>query len=295
MTARPALLLFGAFALLAIYETAHAIYAPRAVATDGDWESAAAAVRAAYRPGDLIVFAPEWADQVGRQHLGDLVTPEMAGRADDDRYGRVWEVSIRGAGDCGRILQESQHGRVRVRLCEKAPAVAVAYDFTAHLAEARVTQVPADGRRSGVEQPALAGLPDTDETACLTDAGGFRCATTRVERRTLEIDYRPRRGVLAPVDGGLVTRIEFPSATLGAELVGYTGIHDYYSRKNSDGPVDFTVFVDGQPVATVHHRNEDGWRRFAVATKPGTHAVRFEVRAPSAAWRTFGFHAEARK
>ena len=50
-----------------------------------------------YRPGDLIVFAPDWIDPVGRLHLGDLIPIDMAARMDAARYGRIWELSIRGA------------------------------------------------------------------------------------------------------------------------------------------------------------------------------------------------------
>ncbi len=274
----------AAFVLLALVETVSALTAPGRVAADGDWEAAAGEVRAGFRPGDLILFAPDWADQVGRQHLGDLVTAEMAGRGDDDRYARVWEVSIRGARSpetSGRILSQSRHGKVEVTLYEKAPPVEIAYDFTDHLGDARVTQVPADGRG--------------DERPCYRDGGAFRCASTRVEKRTLEVDYRPRRGILAPVDGALTTRIEFENVTLGKELVGYTALHDYYSRKSADGPVDFAAFLDGKQLLAVHHLNSDGWRQFTFPTAPGTHNVRFEIHAPNAAWRTFGFHAEARK
>jgi hypothetical protein len=280
---------FGAFALLALVETANALLAPGRVAPDADWAAAAADVRAGYQKGDLIVFAPAWADPIGRQHLGDLVTVEMAGRADADRYGRVWEVSIRGARAAetkGLTAQgDASHGKVRVRLYPKAPPVAVTYDFTARLAdEARLTQAPRDGRG--------------DETPCYKDAGGFRCAATRVEPPTLEVDSAPRRGILAPADGGLVTKIEFPEAKLGATLVGYTGLSDYYSRKSADGPVDFAVFVDGVRALAITHRQYEGWRRFEVDTRNwagGTHLVRFEVSSPLPAWRTFGFHVEARK
>ena len=65
--------------------------------TAADWDAAAAEVRAGFQPGDLIVFAPAWSDAVGRLHLGDLIPPEMAARADESGYRRVWEVSIRGA------------------------------------------------------------------------------------------------------------------------------------------------------------------------------------------------------
>jgi hypothetical protein len=276
----------AAFVLLALVETVNALVGPGRVASDGEWEAAASEVRAGFRPGDLILFAPDWADQVGRQHLGDLVTAQMAGRGDDDRYARVWEVSIRGARSTetsGRILSHNRHGKVEVTLYEKEPPVEICFDFTEHLAEARVTQVPSDGRG--------------DERPCYRDGGAFKCTSTRIEKRTLEVDYRPRRGILAPVDGGMTTRIEFENVPLGKELVGYTAMHDYYSRKSADGPVDFAMFVDGKQAVSVHHLNHDGWRRFdfPIANQPGTHNVRFEIHAPNAAWRTFGFHAEVRK
>lgn len=61
------------------------------------WARAEDAVRAGFQPGDLVVFAPRWIDPVGRLHLGDLLPVDVAARMDADRFGRIWEVSIRGA------------------------------------------------------------------------------------------------------------------------------------------------------------------------------------------------------
>ena len=279
------LLLFSLFALLALYETANALLGPRRVASDRDWESAARAVRQGYRPGDLIVFAPPWVDQVGRQHLGDLVTPEMAGRADADHYGRVWEVAVRGARAVeanGKQVAAGEHGRVAVRLIEKPALPPPSFDFTARLEEARVTQLPRDGRG--------------DETPCYRDGAAFRCASTMVERRTLEVDYRPRRGILVPVDGALATRLEWPAASLGRSLVLYLGLHDYFARKNADGPVDVALLVDGQLRHQQRFEQRAGWLRHEIDTAAlaGPHAVRLEVSAPAAAWRNLGLHLEAR-
>lgn len=258
----PPLALLLTVALLALIETAQALLGPGREASEADWKAAAAEVRAGFHPGDLIVFAPYWADQTGRMHLGDLVTVEMAGRADADRYGRIWEVAIRGArAPETRDLvpvRRGQHGRVTVALYQK-PAVQIAYDFTTAFSQARVSP------------------------------------GTRAEPRTLEIDYQPRRGLLTPVERGRTTTIEYPDVPLGRTLVGYTGLHDYYSRKRADGPVDFKVFIDGEEKLAVRHGNDDGWRRFSVETKPGLHTVRFEVSAKDPAFRTFGFHAEARR
>ncbi|HXU62406.1 MAG TPA: hypothetical protein VN962_11925, partial [Polyangia bacterium] len=80
----------GAVALLAVVETLAALIAPSRAPTEGDWNAAAAAVRGGFRPGDLIVAAPAWADPILRVHLGDLIPPEVAARMDDQRFARVW-------------------------------------------------------------------------------------------------------------------------------------------------------------------------------------------------------------
>lgn len=279
MRRRATLVLALAFALLALYETVAALTASRRVASVADWAAAAAEVRAGFRDGDLITFAPYWADQTGRAHLGDLMPLEMVGRADDTHYGRAWVVSIRGAraeAEAGQLVSSSQHGRVRVQLWDRGRAEPMGFDFRAHLAEARVTQAGADG----AERP------------CYQDAGGFRCAGSRVERRTLEVDYRPRLGILAPVDAGLTTRIEFSNVP-GRALHGFTAIHDYYSRKSGDGTVDFRAFIDGREVLTAATANASGWLPFRAPPVDGqAHAVRFEISSRAPPWRTFGFHAE---
>jgi hypothetical protein len=102
------------------------------VPRDDAWDAAAAVVRAQYKPGDLIVFAPDWVDPVGRLHLGDLIPIETAGRMDDARFGRIWELSIRGAhapdvAHAHEVASET-HGGVTVARYEQSPAI-VLTDF----------------------------------------------------------------------------------------------------------------------------------------------------------------------
>jgi hypothetical protein len=261
VTRRAAAIFAAVVALLALVETGVALTARGRVATDADWEAAAAEVRAGFGEGDVIAFAPAWVDQIGRAHLGDLVTVEMAGRSDDDRYARIWEVSIRGehAPDTkgARLVRETKHGRVRVALYEKA-ATPVVYDFTQHAQEL---------------------------------IGG------RFQVRTMELDYRPRRGILVQPSTQPATW-EWREVPLGASLVVYAGLHDYYARKSADGLVDFRVAIDGVEKLHTQIANADGWRRFDLDTRAlaGTrHTVTFTTSAPNPAWRNLGFHAEARQ
>lgn len=275
------------FAVVALVETVNALLAPLRVPPSRDWDAAAADVRAGLAPGDLIVFAPRWVDEIGRAHLGDVIPVEMAAHADADRYARVWEVSIRGAhapeSNGARLVEDKHYGKVRVALYEK-PAVAIAYDFTSHAGEARVTQT----------------LGASGETPCFRDGGAvaFRCASTLVEPRTLEMNFLPRRGLLVPVDGARVTHLEWTEVPLGRSLVVYTGIHDYISRKRGDGRVELRLFVDGREQLHATTGNDDAWRKYELdtAAAAGTrHTVRVDISAAAPEWRTFGFHAEARQ
>ncbi len=132
-------------ALAAIAEIgAEAIVRAR-VPEGGDWRAAARFVRERQRDGDGIVFAPRWADPIGRLHFGDLVPVEEAARPDRSRQARIWEVSIRGATHSeaarpGRATEERRFGRVRVRLIERR-AARVLYDVTAGAAGAKVAEV----------------------------------------------------------------------------------------------------------------------------------------------------------
>jgi len=133
---------------------------------------------------------------------------------------------------------------------------------------------------------------------CFGDVvNGWRCGGQRVERRTLEIDYQPRRGLLVPADNRPTT-LGWNEVPLGGTLVVYAGLHDYYARKSASGLVDFSVDVDGVEKLRARIGNDDGWRRFDVDTRAlaGTrHAVTFHVSAARPAWRNLGFHAEARR
>jgi hypothetical protein len=115
--------------LVSLWEVVATRLDATSVPGDDAWERAAQIVRSQHQAGDLIVFAPEWADPVGRLHLGDLIPIEMAGRMDAARYGRIWELSIRGArapetaGLPAAFAQDV--GGVIVRRFERTPAVVV--------------------------------------------------------------------------------------------------------------------------------------------------------------------------
>jgi hypothetical protein len=217
-------------------------------------------VRAGFRPGDLIVFAPDWIDPVGRYQLGDLIPIEAAARMDAARYGRIWEVAIRGARSpdtAGLVPAAAEdHDGVTVRRYERAPAIVLG-DVVERLAT----------------------------------------ATTNGPRPTLElteVGFAPHRCLQIIPAPGTAARIVFPQLPLGRELVGHVGIADVFTRRDVRSPGLFDVEIAGVVVASVTAGVDDGWVRFAAATAPGPTDVVFIARATDPG-RRICFAAEARQ
>jgi len=245
----------GILAALAAWEIVATRCDATSVPGDDAWDAAAAVVRAQYRPGDLIVFAPDWVDPVGRLHLGDLIPVETAARMDDARFARIWELSIRGAHRVpGAPVAEEVHGGVTVRRFEQTP-VTVLTDFT---------------------------------TAPHTAEGGA------AQRVLAEVGFAPHEcvQVIPPTKGAV--RVVFHGVPVGSSLVGYVGLADVFTRRDIRAPGALDVEVNGARVASVSPGVDDGWVRFAAPTQPGTADVAFVVHA-SAPDRHVCFAAEARQ
>ncbi len=232
-----------------------------------EWEQASEALRSEHRSGDLIVFAPEWIDPVGRLHLGDLIPVAMAARMDAARYGRIWELSIRGArAPETRGLEPTftrHFGHLTMRFFEREPAL-VLTDFVAQFALARTRGAAAISLEEVGFEP-------------------HRCILARPQPPT------PRRSEPPPVT------VTFPRARLGGVLVGYVGLADVFTRRDDREPARLEVLVDGEVVAERKVGVDDGWVRFDAKTAPSESAT-VEFRATAyGRKRLVCFAAEARK
>jgi hypothetical protein len=275
----------AAILLLALTEAGAALIAPLRAPTDADWSSAAAAVRGGFRPGDLIVAAPAWSDQVMRLHLGDLVPIKMAARLDDARYGRVWEISQRGARADearGTVGASSRHGALTVRRWDRQPA-SVTFDFFDQWARARVARA-----ETGREIP------------CERLADHFQCPDLGfnfVKPQLMEIGTTLRNALYVQPVGGATVVVEYPQVPLGRELVVGGGLHHVWLRKYGDGTVKLRVLIDGKELGRTEASNRSGWRidHFDTGARVGQPAtVRFEITSDKPFSRHFGFTAEAR-
>ena len=247
--------------VVSVYEICATPRHAASVPGDKTWETAAEVVRAEHRSGDLIVFAPDWIDPVGRLHLGDLIPIDMAARMDAARYGRIWELSIRDArspdtAGLAPVLTKAVGG-ITVRRFERTP-VEVVSDVREHLATAR-TEGP--------------GRPTLE----LTEVGF-------APHRCIQITPAPKSSV----------RITFPQLPLGSTLVGHVGLADIFTRRSPRGPGRLAVEIGGTVVASVTAGVDDGWVRFEAATTPGAADVTFVASADDP-HRLICFAAEARR
>jgi hypothetical protein len=93
---------------------------------------------------------------------------------------------------------------------------------------------------------------------------------------------------------GQPARITFPQLPLGAELVGYVGLADVFTRRDVRAPGHLDVEIGGTVVASVSPGVDDGWVRFAARTTPGAADVTF-VASADAPTRQLCFAAETRR
>ncbi len=270
--------------LLAVVETANALIAPGRAPSEADWRAAGVTVRAGFQPGDLIVAAPAWADPVMRWTLGDLVPPPVAGRMDAARFGRVWELSQRGAESPERagatLLESSRAGRLAVRLWRK-PAATVTFDFVPEWRQASLAVVRSDGA----------------ESPCALVADGFQCPGTTLRSELVEIDTRMRHALSVAPLAGVTLALTYPAVRLGRELAVAAGLHNVWLRKSGDGKVRLRVLASGRELGALVATSASGWevRRFDTAGLAGqTATVRFEISVDHAHARHLGFAAEAR-
>jgi hypothetical protein len=283
---------------------AHAIQVSRRIPA-GDWMAARAAVKAAVRPEDLVVFAPRWADPLGREYFKDeLATVEREARPDDTRFPRAFEVSVRGAHlgelDGWKESASQRFGVIRVTTYENPSPVQVQDDLVLHMAPGRALVSLVEGARE-TDCPWTRGSPQTgalgfgpgipgDHFVC--PRGGF--VATSVLQAT---DYLAHKCVYTPaVGGGAVMRIRFQDVLFGHFLHGHHAINWDSARFNSP-PVTLEWKAEGRTLAHLVDGDADGWKPFEIDTSDlaGQRGeLVAEVSAPSGNRRLYCFEADTR-
>lgn len=315
----------GAIVVTALLETGLGIVGPRRAPQAADLQAVAGALRSEFSSRDLIAVAPSWIDPLVRSELGDLMPIPMLGRPDGRRYARIYEVGWRGARHEDSVGLtpdfERQFGGFSLRRYNQ-PVTEVSYDFVEHFLDASVLQYPL--AHGGVTGSAAANYaPPVSTAPCLFQgpapsacpprgpAGAFVCPLGRVERRTLEIAYRPRFGLSVSLGEGQVTEVTWSNipaaAWTPATLHLWLGLHDYHARKNASGPAHVVVDLDGGQVqrtfAVAPPQSERQLIHAEIALPTPTpdakpeapHRLSLRVSAASAAHHHLGVIAELRR
>ncbi len=274
LAAIPALVLV----VVAIWE----IFATRCQATgvpgDDDWREAAAVVRAGYRPGDLIVFAPDWVDPVGRLHLGDLISVEAATRMDAARYRRIWALSIRGAVPpevVGLTPAQEHHGAVEVRRYDREPVEVVSDLLSTNTGRVDIVEVGFEPHRCLIV-PVAPSRPYLKPLFELLDRLPEQARAKLIRGAARVLPELPAAYAVAAADRD-GKWIAIPRFELGSTLAGAFGIADVFTRRDERRDIELRVDVDDKPVVETR-APIDRWVPFQGKTPPGEHAVRFRLR-----------------
>ena len=246
---------------------------------DADLESAAAAVRARFQAGDVIVVSPAYMGGP-RARLGDLPLLEANPLSPEDLEGftRVHLLSLDaiGARDTSRSLlasiakagEDLEWGGVRLTTFTLAAVWRERFDLRRQIRDVRVTARYADGTRAGCDRF------DLDRWLCPRDPGWSWVGST-----TLAVDEQPRDCVwMHPLPAGGVLSIALP--TLG-DLEGRRLRVDYgfalEAARRARAPVSLRVLQGSETLLAATAPVAVGWHRSAIELQAADAPLVIEV------------------
>ena len=247
------------------------------VVPDADWLGAREAVKAEAKPEDLVLFAPFWADPLGRRFFGDeLAGLKREARPDESRFPRAIEVGIRGEHrpelEGWKRLSEKKVGKVTIGVYENPAPVKVLSDIVDLVSPDRMSvsqvqngvETPCAWQR-GAGQPGGLGVPQGpavpgDKFVC--SGGGF------VGLAVLHaLDHHPHACIFASPPGASgALRIKLSNVDFGASLHGHSGVQWLNERTPSAERINVAFSAFGRPIGQNVHRVGVGWTGFELPT-----------------------------
>ena len=247
------------------------------VVPDTDWMAARDAVKADVKPDDLVIFAPFWADPVGRQFFGDeLAGIKREARPDESRFRRAFEVGIRGAHRAElaswKKVSEKQVGKVTIGTYEN-PAPVTLHDDLLDLATSdRLTasKVDATGEQPcawqhGAGQAGSLIVPQGPAVPGdkLTCPGGGYVGVAVIHA----LDHHPHLCLfVSPQGPGTAMRVKFAGVSFGNTLYGHSGVQWVNERTPTQDRMQIAFSVDSRTIGTNVHKVGVGWTFFQFPT-----------------------------
>ncbi len=245
------------------------------VAPERDWRAAREYVAQEAKPGDLVAFAPRWADPIGRERFGArLATVEREGRPDETRFPRAFEVAIRGAHlpelAGWRNGAARRFGAVTVTTRENPAPASVLDDLVSMVTPDRLRVSRVDGDRETEcsfqrSAPSSGGLgfgPAIPGDRFTCAAGGFVATSVAAD-----LDYRARRCIYAPPPGESASlRLRFSGVRFGHALHGHHALYVEAERDRRGAPVSITFKAGHSTLGSLVHADGDGWKGFELDT-----------------------------
>jgi hypothetical protein len=250
------------------------------VVADEDWLAARDAVKGEAKPEDLVLFAPFWADPLGRRFFGDeLAGIKREARPDESRFPRAIEVGIRGAHrlelEGWKKISERSAGKVTVGIYENPTPVRLKTDLTDLVSPDRMAVSRVDGAsetpcpfQRSAGQPGGLGVPQGpavpgDKFVC---TGGAYVGLAVLHA----LDHHPHLCLFAtpptPPGGGGVLRLRFSNVSFGATLHGHSGVQWVNERTPSAERIQVAFSAFDRPLGQNVHRVGAGWTGFEFPT-----------------------------
>jgi hypothetical protein len=292
---------FAVVPMVGLVELAAHVVQTRPVAQQVDWGAAREYVMAHARREDLVAFAPTWVDPIGRAQFGPaLATLEREARADETRFPRALEVSIRGAHlpafASWRRSGEQRFGSVSVTTWENPAPAAVLDDLVSRVDPQHLRVSRGDAECAFVRgTPQTGGLgfgPTIPGNRFVCPAGAFVGASV-----VADLDYVPHRCIFAPPPGNAPLRLRFGDVHFGRSIHGHHALYVEAERDKKGTPVTLSFKAGDALLGAVVHRDGDGWKPFeldtsAFAGQKGELEV--EISSPGGDRRLYCFEADTR-
>ncbi len=242
---------------------------------DADWVLARDAVKTEAKPEDLVIFAPFWADPLGRRWFGDeLAGMKREARPDESRFPRAFEVGIRGAHrpelDGWKKLSERQVGKVTIGIYENPAPARVRVDLLDLAGPERMTvsriegtgETPCAWQRGGGQAGGL-GVPQgpavPNERFVCSGGGYVGIAVLHA------LDHHPHLCLFVSPQGGNM-KVRFANVTFGSALHGHSGMQWQSERTPSQERIQLAFSAFDRPIGQNVHKVGAGWTGFEFPT-----------------------------